>query len=77
MKILKGIWCIVITIITAINVFMSLINLAAICDEKFRKEIIESNAPKKKYGTDCQGIEIEDPEEDEFSDMEQFMFKKK
>ena len=47
---------------------MSLINLAAICDENFRKEIIGSKTPEKKYGVDCCGIEIEDPEENEFSD---------
>ena len=76
-NIVKAVWYILMTVVAVISGFMSLINLAAICDENFRKEIIGSKTPEKKYGVDCCGIEIEDPEENEFSDMEQFMFKKK
>lgn len=77
MKIIKGIWYLLITVITVVSGLVSLVSFAAIADEDFRKEIVGSKAPKKKYGVDCYGIEIEDSEENEFSDMEQFMFKRR
>ena len=71
MKIIKGIYWFVMTVVTVINSVLAVITFAALFDDDIRKDI------EKKVYENCEGIEIEDPDkEDELSDYEQFVFKK-
>ena len=75
------VWNLIMAVITAFNAFIGCVCLTAIVDKDFREKISNKvnnkTMPKVKECTDCYGIEIEDSENDYFTDMEQFMFKRR